>query len=232
MRRLLLLAALTLAGCGSGESPEPTPEPTPASTLTGAQVQAPPPPSSGALVAIADTRESRTRLAYLDESRLGSFDMPVDADEVRDVVLAGGFQTSSESGIVSIGTEAKEPRAIDDAGANALAGHAVSAVQVCLGDPFAETILGPETMGDGSAMGVGLAISPEDPSLVQLRVCGVPPVIELHALEKRMERVIGKLGGSVSEQEIRELDLVAGYVPAKAMKPARLLELLSDPSSL
>lgn len=235
MRRLTLLCALiVLAGCGSGSGdPErdATSTPTPRE-LAGAQVQAPPPGSSGALVQLADSAQSRTRLAYVDDARLAAADLPFASDDVHDLVLADGFQTTTESGVVATGRDATEPAPAEDAGTNALAGHAISAVQVCLGDPFAETILGPETMGDGAAMGVGLAISPEDPARVQLRVCGVPPVIELHALERKMERRIGKLGGQVSEQEIRELDLVAGSIPVDALEPDRVLTLLADPSSL
>lgn len=230
MRRLTLLALLFIAGCGS-DTPEPDPSPTPRA-FQGAQVQAPPPGSSGALVQIADSVESRTRLAFVDDTRLAAAELPFSAGTVRDRVLADGFQTSSEAGIVSIGLRADEPTAARDAEANALAGRAVSAVQVCLGDPFAETIVGPETMGEGVAIGVGLAISPEDPTRVQLRVCGVPLVRELHAFEKTMERLIGSRGGTVEEQEIRELDLVAGYVAADALEPGRALALLADPSSL
>ncbi|MDA0174328.1 hypothetical protein OJ998_34835 [Solirubrobacter taibaiensis] len=229
MRRFTLLVLLFVAGCGS-DAPEPAPSPTPRG-FQGAQVQAPPPGSSGALVQIADSVESRTRLAFVDETRLAAAELPFNAETVRDRVLANGFQTSSESGIVSIGVGADEPTPAQDADANALAGRAVSAVQVCLGDPFAQTILGPETLGEGVAIGAGLAISPEDPTLVQLRVCGVPLVRELHAFERTMERLIGSRG-TVEEQEIRELDLVAGYVAADALKPSRVLALLSDPSSL
>lgn len=235
MRRVTLLCALiVLAGCGSGSdeserdaSPTPTPR-----ALQGAQVQAPPPGSSGALVQLADSPQSRTRLAYVDDTRLAAAELPFGADEVRDRVLADGFQTSSESGIVSVGRDATEPAPAEDAGANALAGRAVSAVQVCLGDPFAETILGPETTGENTAMGVGLAISPEDPTLVQLRICVVPLVTELHALEQSLTRKLGKADGHVEEQEIRELDLIAGTVPAQALKPERVLELLGDPGTL
>src|SRR5690349_20313678 len=218
MRRALPLLIL-LAGCGSSAdavAPSPTPEPR---ELTGAQVQPPPPGASGALVQLVDSRESRTRLAYVDEARLDVAELSLRAERVRDVVLAKGFQTSSEAGIIAIGRDATEPTEAEDAEANALAGHAISAVQACLGDPFAETIIGPETMGDGWAMGAGLAASPEDPDFVELRVCGVPPVRELHALERTFQRRIGKLGGLVEEREIRELDLMAGFVRADALEP-------------
>lgn len=231
MRRVLPLLIL-LAGCGSSSdelAPSPTPTPR---ALTGAQVQPPPPGASGALVELVDSRQSRTRLAYVDEERLDAAALPFRAERARDLVLAEGFQTSGEAGVVAIGRDATEPVEAQDAEANALAGHAISAVQACLGDPFAETILGPETMGEGSAMGAGLASSPEDPDRVELRVCGVPPVRELHALEKTFERRIGNHGGLVEEREIRELDLVAGFVRADALAPDRVLELLEDPSSL
>ncbi|RKQ90447.1 hypothetical protein C8N24_0249 [Solirubrobacter pauli] len=121
--------------------------------------------------------------------------------------------------------------AADDADANALAGHSISAVQACLGDPFAETILGPEALGEGVAAGAGLAISPEDPERVELRLCGVPPVRRLHALERRLQRRFGKLG-FVEEREIRELDLLTAVVPVDAVKADRALELLGDPGTL
>ncbi|MDA0179288.1 hypothetical protein OJ997_03180 [Solirubrobacter phytolaccae] len=229
---LLLCTVLVLAGCGSGGSePEADPAPTSAPReLSASQVKAPPPGSSGALVALPDSLQSRTRLAYVDEARLDAADLELSPSRVRDRVLADGFQTSSEAGIVAIGVDSTEPVAAEDADANALAGHQISAVQACLGDPFAETILGPETMGEGVAMGAGLASSPEDPALVELRLCGVPPVRELHALEKRLTRRFGKLGGVVEEREIRELDLIAATVPAHALEPDQVLALLADPS--
>jgi hypothetical protein len=233
MRHALLFATvIAFAGCGSDEA-VPSSSPAPAARqLQSAQVKPPAPGSSGALVALEDSRQSRTRLAYVDETRLAAADLPFSADEARDRALGGGFQTSSEAGIISIGVDATEPELAEDAEANALAGHAISAVQACLGDPFAETILGPETMGKGSAAGAGLAISPEDADVVELRVCGVPPVRELHALERTFERRIGKLGGHVEEREIRELDLVAGFVPVSALEPREVLALLEDPGSL
>jgi len=234
MRRVVLVPVLLiLAGCGArSETPEQDASPTPSPrAFESAQVQPPPPGSSGALVQLADTRQSRTRLAFVDDTRLDAADLPFSADQARDRVLADGFQTSDAAGIVSIGRDGTEPTAAQDAATNALAGHAISAVQACLGDPFAETILGPETMGDGSAMGAGLAISPEDPALVELRVCGVPPVRELHALEATFERRFGKLGGLVEEREIRELDVVTGIVRADALEPGEVLELLGDPSA-
>lgn len=232
MRRAPLLALVVLAGCGSG-SEVPAASPTPvARALSGAQVQPPPPGASGALVALVDSPQSRTRLAYVDEARLDAAELPFAVDRVRDLVLADGFQSADASGSVSIGRDGTEPAAADDADANALAGHSISAVQACLGDPFAETILGPEALGEGVAAGAGLAISPEDPERVELRLCVVPPVRRLHALERRLQRRFGKLGGFVEEREIRELDLLTAVVPVDAVKPRRALELLGDPGTL
>lgn len=232
MRRAPLLALVVLAGCGSG-SEVPAASPTPvARALSGAQVQPPPPGASGALVALVDSPQSRTRLAYVDEARLDAAELPFAVDRVRDLVLADGFQSADASGSVSIGRDGTEPAAADDADANALAGHSISAVQACLGDPFAETMLGPEALGEGVAAGAGLAISPEDPERVELRLCVVPPVRRLHELERRLQRRFGKLGGFVEEREIRELDLLTAVVPVDAVKPRRALELLGDPGTL
>lgn len=235
MRRVLLLAALVgLAGCGSrsgSEKPAASAAPV-APQLSSAQVQPPPPGASGALVALVDSPQSRTRLAYVDDARLDGADLPFGADRVRRLVLADGFQSADESGSVSIGRDDTEPAAADDADVNALAGHSISAVQACLGDPFAETILGPGSLGEGVAAGAGLAISPEDPARIELRLCSVPPVRRLHALERRLEKRFGPLGGLVEEREIRELDLLTAVVPVDALKPGRALELLGDPSTL
>ena len=101
-------------------------------------------------------------------------------------------------------------------------------MQSCLGDTLAQTILGPATMGDDAALGVGLAESADEPAGIQLRLCGAPKFIRhIHAMEKRLERDFGDLNAVIAEREIGEREIVTGVVAAEDLPPRQVLRLLA-----
>ncbi len=112
---------------------------------------------------------------------------------------------------------------------------AQSAAQSCLGDTLAQTIVGPGTLGDDNALGVGLAESGDAPAGIQLRICGAPRLIrDLHAMERRLDDRFGHLGerATIEEREIGEREIVAGTIAAGALRRRDVLQLLSGGRAL
>jgi hypothetical protein len=111
---------------------------------------------------------------------------------------------------------------------SAITPAAQSAVQSCLGDTLAQTILGPATMGDDAALGVGLAESGDEPAGIQLRLCGAPKFIRhVHAMEQRLERRFTDANAVIAEREIGEREIIAGVVDAAELQPREVLRLLA-----
>ena len=253
MRRSWIAVVIVLAGCSSGSPGEP---PAARPALTGAQAHAGAPGTSGALTQIPDTEATRTRLGYVAVDALAQADLPVSARAVERRVLGAGAAAVPEGGVTSavqVGADATvlrgdvagldgvpsgedgvvigmEAQALADPApeTSAITPAAQSAVQSCLGDTLAQTILGPATMGDDAALGVGLAESGDEPAGVQLRLCGAPKFIRhIHAMEKRLERDFGDLNAVIAEREIGEREIVTGVVAAEDLAPRLLLRLLA-----
>lgn len=249
MRLLSLLlsaaAAAALAACG-GDAPtdEPTP---PAAPLTGAAAHAPAPTTAAALTQIPNLAPARERLAYVNVRALDA--APVSRPRVLDAVL-GTPRVAEAQTAVRVGHRAtvltgdtREVRSKDPALAaslrttrpqeSAITPLAQSAAQSCLGDTIAQTILGPGTMGDDAALGVGLAEGVDRPAGLQLRICGAPRYIRhIHAMERALDRRFGDLGTgakapSIREIEIGEREIVSAVLPAGRLSRDELLALLS-----
>jgi hypothetical protein len=254
MRRLWIVALLVLAGCSSGD---PAPERVSRPALTGAQAHAAAPGTAGALTQIPDGEAAQRRLGYVAVEALGQAELPFSARDVTRRVLGAGAAALPETGVTSavqVGDDATALRGdalgsvdgvpsgddgvVVGAGAQDLADPspetsaitpaAQSAVQSCLGDTLAQTILGPGTMGDDAALGVGLAESQDTPAGLQLRLCGAPKFLRhIHAMQKRLEARFGDAEAVIEEREIGEREIVAGVVAAGDLPPRQLLRLLA-----
>jgi hypothetical protein len=254
MRRLWIVALLVLAGCSSGD---PAPERVSRPALTGAQAHAAAPGTAGALTQIPDGEAAQRRLGYVAVEALGQAELPFSARDVTRRVLGAGAAALPETGVTSavqVGDDATvlrgdvldsvdgvpsgddgvvvgaEAHALADPSpeTSAITPAAQSAVQSCLGDTLAQTILGPGTMGDDAALGVGLAESQDTPAGLQLRLCGAPKFIRhIHATQKRLEARFGDAEAVIEEREIGEREIVAGVVAAGDLPPQQLLRLLA-----
>ena len=177
---------------------EPQP---PAPTLTGAQAHAPAPETAGALALIADGPAARRRLGYVDPDRLANTGLPV-----RDVSMSV-LGTTTDAPAIRVGNDVTAVADGPPPETSAITPAAPSAVQSCLGNAVAQTILG---MGDDAAIGVGLTDSGEG---VQLRVCGAPHYVRHLDV---MERALVRAGADATEVEIGEREIVAGVLPVDA----------------
>jgi hypothetical protein len=228
MRRILALTfALTaLAGCGGDDDPQTLPEPR--DTLTGARAQAPAPVTAGTLAQVPDSPAAQRRLAFVNFDALAATDLPLDRIATRLL----GRPVADQATAVRVGDDLAVPPATPPQ-TSAITPSAQSAVQSCLGETLAQTILGPETMGDDAALGAGLAESGDAPAGIQLRICGAPRLVrEIHAMERALGEAFPEPGTVVGEREIGEREIVAGTVAAGAIDPARLLDLLAGGRSL
>jgi hypothetical protein len=218
MRWVGIIAALALAGCSRGGS-EDTMPPRPARALTGAQAHAPAPATAGALAQVPDGAQARRRLGYVDLERLAAAELPFSARAVAARVV--GRAPSGATAVVKVGDGPAHAPAGPAPETSAITPAAQSAVQSCLGDALAQTIVG---MGHDAALGVGLAESDDPPAGLQLRLCGAPRYIRhLHDMERALERH----GVAAAEREIGEREIVAGVVAADALPPHQVLRLLA-----
>lgn len=248
MRLVTLLLALTAAtvlpACGGDatvEAPAPAPAP-----LRGAEANAPAPSTAAALAEIPNIGQARRRLAFVNVRALDT--APVSRDAVLAAVL-GSSRVAAADTAVRVGSRAtvlrgatRVVRTGDPALAaalrtttpkeSAITPLAQSAVQSCLGDTVAQTILGPGAMGTDAALGVGLAQGQDRPAGLQLRLCGAPRFIRhIHAMKRTLQRRFGNLGTgddapSIREVEIGEREIVSAVLPAGRLRPAELLALL------
>ncbi|MBJ7330620.1 MAG: hypothetical protein JHC95_12040 [Solirubrobacteraceae bacterium] len=257
---VVLLAAATLAACGGDDAP-PVAEPLPPEKpLTGAQAKAEAPATAGALTRIDDVGAARERLAFVNLAAAAETELPMQRGVLLSAVLGPGARRIDDR--ASDGTVVQLARAAtvingaegarvftDDAAlrarladarpeTSAITPSAQSAVQSCLGDTVAQTVLGPATMGDDAALGVGLAESGDRPAGLQLRICAAPKFIRhVHGTERTLERRFGDLGSGetaarIREQEIGEREIVEGVLPANELAPAQLVALLRGGAAL
>jgi len=188
-----ILLVLVLGGCGSSPQPEP-----PAPTLTGAQAHAPAPETAGALAQIADGPAARRRLGYADPGRLANAGLPVRT------VSMSVLGTTTDAPAIRVGNEVTAVAEGPPPETSAITPAAPSAVQSCLGNAVAQTILG---MGDDAAIGVGLTDSGEG---VRLRICGAPHYVRHIDV---MKRALVRVGADATEVEIGEREIISGVMP-------------------
>jgi hypothetical protein len=232
---LLLLLTLAVGGCGGGDDAPPPVGAGPDRVLDGAEAQAPASATAGTLALVPDGPRARRRLGYANLDALAAADLPVARDRLVRRVLGAGAAGSAGTavrigggGADTVGTTPPQTSAITPA--------AASAAQSCLGDTLAQTILGPGTMGDDAALGVGLAESGDRPAGIQVRICAAPHYLRhVHAAEKAFERRFGGLGRAEAvwgEQEIGEREIGFATVAADALPRATVLELLAGGPAL
>ena len=193
MRWTPILLVLVLGGCGSSSRPEP-----PAPTLTGAQAHAPAPETAGALAQVADGPAARRRLGYADPDRLANAGLPVRT------VSVSVLGTTTDAPAIRVGNEVTAVAEGPPPETSAITPAAPSAVQSCLGNAVAQTILG---MGNDAAIGVGLTDSGEG---VRLRICGAPHYIRHIDV---MKRALVRVGADATEVEIGEREIISGVLP-------------------
>lgn len=256
MNRPLLLAALAcapaLASCGASDEAAPLAV---GPRLTAAQAQPRAAVAPGALATIADTTESRTRIGFVNVAALEDLGDAVDQARVRTVVLGSGAvrlddATDAPSTAVQVGSATvlggeartviggdstlRAALASDRPKPNAIEDETPSAVQSCLGDTAAQTLVGPGRLGTKSAIGVGLVDTRDAPSGPKLVVCAAPHFFrDLHVVEDRLHRLFPDAGRPaaqrpvIAEQEIGERDVMGAAVALDQVDPQLVRALLS-----
>jgi hypothetical protein len=203
--------------------------------LGGAEAQAPPSATAGTLALVPDGPQARRRLGYANLDALAAADLPVAGGRLVRSVLGAGAAGSAGTAVRIGGGEA-ETVGTTPPQTSAITPAAVSAAQSCLGDTLAQTLLGPGTMGDDAALGVGLAESGDVPAGIQVRICAAPHYLRhVHAAEKAFARRFGELGRARAiwgEQEIGEREIGFATVAADALPRATVLELLAGGPAL
>lgn len=121
---------------------------------------------------------------------------------------------------------------------SAIAAETPSAVQSCLGEPAAEVIVGPTTLGRMSAAGAAIVDTADAPSGPKLVVCLAPHLArDLHAGEARLEAAFPPKGSEdrapvIAELEIGEREIVGATVPLEQVDPKLVRELLAGGTAL
>lgn len=211
MYRLLpvLLAAL-LIGCGGkgGSSPAAAEQ-----KLTPVQANPPAPKIAEALVRVPDGPAARRRLGYVDfEKRPG------------ERIVAAVLGEGARPGDLRIGARLLPPPATPPE-RSAIAPNAMAVAQSCLGDAEALTLLGPGTMGEDAALGVGLTPN-------GLQICAAPRYLrDIDAIVEDMRRRFGP-AATVGEQEVGEREIASAVVPVASLRRADLVDLLAGGESL
>lgn len=258
---LVALAGLTAAGCGGGSSDDGDAVAVArAPKLTGSKAQAPAPAATAALSRVPVTKPAQTRIGYVNLERIGALDLGrLDRRAVEATVLGRGARhvttgavsavqvgaatvlrgralpTGTPTGAdgVVVGGNAADRRALADSApqTNVIAPETPSAVQSCLGDATAQTIVGPAVLGRMSAIGAGIAPSTEVAGRTDLLVCAAPHFRrDLYRIQRRLERRFGR--AAVGEQEIGERDIVGARVALADVPRAEVLALLRGGQAL
>ncbi len=228
----LLTAAAPLAGCGGSTAPSGDAaghlSARPASPAVLRQPAAP--ATAGALALVPDDAAAQTRLAYADAKRLRATDLPLPAATVTTAVLGD----DARSAAIAVGSARKPFRPGAKPETSAITPAAQSAVQSCLGDALAQTILGPATMGNDAALGAGLAVSASEPQGAVVRICAAPQYVRhLGQSERALERrFVGVRGAAVEHEEIGERAIVRAVVPARRLDARAVRAIVSGGSAL
>lgn len=112
---------------------------------------------------------------------------------------------------------------------NLIAPETPSAVQSCLGDATAETIIGSAVLGANSAIGAGLR--PAGTGGEELAICAAPHYRrDLRRIERRLKARYP--GATVGEVDIGERDIIAAKLRSGSLAHVELLELLGGGRAL
>ncbi|MEH3054760.1 MAG: hypothetical protein PGN13_12280 [Patulibacter minatonensis] len=243
--------ATTLSACGTSGAPTASVDAAP--RLSSAQEQPEPARAAGFLGSLADVPSTERRLGYVDLQAAAAFGGPLSGEEIARLVLgAAGARRAAEADGAELVAQVGSATVIDgsagrtvvggpsaDAEAlaastpehSALAPETESATHSCLGDPVAEVILGPGTLGPTSAIGVSLVDTPDAPAGRKLRICGAPHYVrDLHEIERRLKAAFPT--ARVGEEEIGEREIIGASIPVAEIDLARLRDLLRGGPSL
>ncbi len=248
---LVALAATPfLSSCGSAG---PDSAPLAVERLSGDQAQPKPAVAPGTLSRIADSPSARRRIGYVNVAELEAIADGPDSQRVMRLVLGSGAvrlegatgrpTTATQIGDATIldgetrtvvgGTPAQRSALEQTAPQpNAIEAETPSAVQSCLGDPAAQTIVGSAVLGSKSAIGVSLIDTADAPSGPKLLICVAPHFFrDLHRAEGRLQRLFPSDGPAdrrpiISEQEIGEREIVGASVALDQVDPKLVDELL------
>ncbi len=218
MRRLLLLVSCAVLPAACGGTPRTSP---PARLpLTAAQARPAPLPVAATLAHVPDTRDARTRLGFVDAARLPAAPLPAAA--VADAVLGAG----ARPGTVRVGPRAVVPAAAPPS-RTIINDDAMSAIQFCLGDAIAQTVVGPGVMGADGALGVSVIRAERG---FALRACGAPHFKrELAPAARAIRRGTGV---RATRMEINDRLMVTASVPLRRLPGREILALLAGGPAL
>lgn len=234
---LLTAALVPFAGCGGGggstASPDASASAAAATATAAAGVPAQPAPSAvaAALAATAAVPAAERRLAYVNLKRVDELEPLGGAALVRRVL---GRAPSSGDTAVRVGNALTVRSSAAQPGAaapreNVIAAETPSAVQSCLGDAAAETIVGPRRLGHMSA--IGASVRRTDDGVLTLAVCAAPHRRrDLYRIQRRIERLLPR--ARVGEAEIGERDIVAAEVPVAHVRRALVRALVAGEGRL
>ncbi len=200
-------AIIILTACGGATSSPVTGVATPvARQLTPAQAHPAAAVAPATLSRIADVAPARSRIGYVNLAALAGLDAPLPAREIARLVVGDaapdvgtGRGTATRIGPATV-IDGHGPRVVEggDAGlrrALAITAPATSlitretqsAAQSCVGDPAAETMIGPAVLGTKSAIAVGLQDDASAPAGSKLLVCAAPHYVrDLRRIERRL----------------------------------------------
>jgi hypothetical protein len=257
---LAIASVLAVSGCGADDATVGSGE-----TVTSAAArlsrQAPAPVASGALSGIADGVETRRRVGYVQPQALAALlpastaraatERILGADGARVLGAGDGVRTAVQAGRVTVLQSDDGRREVRGTGptARALADAAPersviqptspSAVQSCLGDAAAQTLVGSGVLGRNSTMGVGLRSGQDAPAGLKLVVCVSPNYRkQLYGSIRAMERRFGRpderdpRSPQIGEDEIGEQQIAFGVIPVELLSRTELLDLLEGGDAL
>lgn len=245
-----LAATLFAAGCGDDEQPIAA---VPARLDADADPKAP--AAAGTLATIADSKDARTRLGYVNADALRELGGPLPAAEIQRLVLgtAGSKRldgaeaagqiavqvgdatvlTAPERTVVGGSASLRSSLESTSFETSAITEETQSAVQSCLGDAAAQVIVGPAVVGKWAAVGAGVVNDSDQPAGPKVRVCVAPHwVREVHHLEEVLGEKFPATGDPatrpvVAEVEIGEREMIGATVSLETIAPGLLRDYLA-----
>lgn len=260
VKKLLVLAAIgvlpTLTACGDSGSGAPIA----VQGLSPEQSQPRPAVAAGALGAVADSAEARRRIGFVHPAALAEVEGPLSPSQMTRAVLGDGAAaleqapagtlTATQIGaatvlggstrtIVGGSSEQRKRLAVLNPETNLLQAETPSAVQSCLGDVAAETIVGPGVLGVRSAIGAAVIDTQDPPAGPKLVICATPHFYrDLGRVERRIATLFPSDGlppedrPVIGEQEIGERDIMGAAIALDQVPASVLRNLLEGGDQL
>jgi hypothetical protein len=211
------------------------------------------------LGSLAESRETQRRIGYAAPHALQrAIDDPIDRKQLLTVVLghpeaASAAQRPDAFAVARIGaatviddTDGRRTVAAPGSASAAalasttpprsvLAAETMSALQACLGDPAAEVLVGPGTLGPAAGIGAALLTSDAPGGGAIVRICAAPHYVrQLAPIRRQFSSRFAELRprAVVEPVEIGERDVVRVSVPAGALRADQIAALLSGGPAL